>query len=258
MARPSSFSLQIGKAVSQSFAIYFRNFVPFTVLSVLVYLPWLFFYGLAIIPLQAEMVSGSGPRDAAAALGMMAMGAALLSMLLQYILIGAVTFGVVQQLRGEPAALGEAVSQGLRSLGRILLAGLWVGCRVILFMLLLIIPGIWEAVRLQVAIPAAVMEGAGPGGAVARSIALTKGSRWQVFGALVVAWLLAMLVGMALGAVGGGILGASGNMDMVAWIEPISTVMFAPFGAVIPAVIYFMLREGKEGADLDEVAAVFA
>src|SRR5262249_19797056 len=114
--------------------------------------------------------------------------------LLTFVLTGAVTYGVVMQLRGEPASLGQVLAKGLRTFFRVLGTAFLCGLRIILFTLLLIIPGIIQQERLYVAIPVSVMEGEGGGDAVAPSMELTRGSGWAIFAS----WLIAAALGAVL------------------------------------------------------------
>ncbi|MEO6593646.1 MAG: glycerophosphoryl diester phosphodiesterase membrane domain-containing protein [Planctomycetota bacterium] len=238
-----SYSLPVGALVGQTIGIYLRNAVPFLVLSAIVLAPWI----ALRIALEDTM---SRPENKALPLLL-----TLVKILLTNILTGAVTFGVVQQLRQKPAGIGSAISQGLSSFGRVLGTSLLCGIRIGVGLLLLVIPGIYESVRLFVAIPAAVMEGKSGGRAIERSATLVRGSGWALFGAL----LLAGLISAVLGMIGVFMLHAS-NEDFTstpAWFDIGLAVVLGPFSATMAAVAYFMLRQGKENVDVKEIAAVF-
>jgi hypothetical protein len=253
MAR-HSFHLSIGDIVGKSVGIYFRNLLPFVAISLLVLSPWIALT-LYLDQAREDLVAAQHAESGRAfrILGV-SFASMLLMTLLSYMMTGAITYGVVQQLRGEPAGMANALTQGLKSFGRVLGTSLLVGLRVILFMLLLYIPGLIELVKLYVALPAAVMEGKSAGAAVQRSIQLTDGSRWTIFAS----WILLTVIVAGLGA----LLGVATHMvdrDMLGspWFQIGVQVVMTPFGATMAAVTYFLLRTGKENVDVKELAAVF-
>lgn len=241
MAR-TQFKLTVGALVNNSFGIYFRNFVPFVLLGALVFAPWIALQFLAPPETEGELIVRN-----------------LVNLIVYYlsmfVLTGALTYGVVQQLRGQPAGIAQALSQGLKSFTRVLGTSMLCGARIILFSLLLLVPGIIEMFRLYVAIPAAVMEGKDASSSVARSNQLTEGSRMTLFGGVFVMSLLTGLVGAIIGFVY-----ATSTPDFDPndpWLSSGIQVVFAPLGATLNAVAYFLLRKGKENVDAKEIAAVF-
>lgn len=255
------FSLPFGDLLGVTLSTYFRNFVPFTVLGAVVLAPWAVIYWFA----QSVGQSLTDPANRGDAKDLpkflLLQGASVLvQVLLTYLLTGAVTYGVVQQLRGQPAGMGLAIQHGLKNLARSLGTGFLVGLRVLLFSCLLVVPGIMEFVRLYVAIPASVMEEKGGGYAVDRSKLLTDGSRWPIFGGLVVVSIgTGMLIGVMTAVVmiaAGGPRGASGGMA-VSIVTIALTVLSQGLSATMMAVCYFQLRRGKENVDPKALASVF-
>lgn len=238
-----SYSLPVGGLVGQTIGIFLRNLVPFLVLGALVLAPW--------IALRIVFDDAVEKQDNLAIPVLLF----LLQSLLAYILTGAVTFGVVQQLRRQPAGFGAVISQGLSSFGRVLGTGLLCGVRILLWTILFYVPGVIESVRLFVAIPAAVMEGKSNVAAVDRSKALTRGSGWSIFGA----WLLIAVIGAGIGMIGVFVLHSSDQAVLAKpmWLEITIAVVVGPFSATMAAVAYFMLRRGKENVDATQIAAVF-
>ena len=240
-----AFSLPFGLLFSQTLSIYFRNFVPFTLLGAVILAPWA----------AMELLGPPLDRSPNAAFPAMRVVTALVQMVLTYLLTGVVTYGVVQQMRGQTASLGNCFSKGMQNLGRSIGTGLLVGLRVILFTLLLIVPGIMEFCRLYVAIPAAIMEERGGGHAVSRSMVLTDGSRWPIFGAgaviMVMSTLMVFLAGFVVATLGDGLHTAS------IWFLIVINVIFQTLSATAMAVCYFLLRRGRENVDPAALAAVF-
>jgi hypothetical protein len=251
------YTLPFGDLLGQTLSIYFRNFVPFTVLGAIVLAPWAALW----LPAQGILDPNAGrfERDDLGKFISLQLGAVVAQVLLTYLLTGAVTYGVVQQLRGQPAGMGQALAQGFKNLGRSLGTGILVGLRVLLFSLLLVVPGIMEFVRLYVAIPAAVMEERGGGHAIERSTLLTDGSRWPIFGALVVVGIgTAMISGVVAAVVMVASGGPRSGSAMAVNIATIAlNVVSQGLSATMMAVTYFLLRRGKENADPAALASVF-
>jgi hypothetical protein len=236
----SSYSLPLGAAVSTAFGVYLRNLLPFSLLAALVLAP----------ALALQYVELTGEADLPVVIGRM-----ILNFLLSYVLAGALTYGVVQQMRGKPAGMAEALTMGLQTFFLVLGTALLASLRILIGFLLLLVPGIIEGVRLYVAIPAAVMEGKAPTAAIGRSIGLTAGSRGTIFGAaLIVMLVLTFVLGLLWGFVATALRPSQGVL--VAGLLLIALVT-STLNAVLPAVFYAMLRQGKENVDIAQQAAVF-
>jgi len=246
------FQLSVGDLVGKSLSIYFRNLIPFTVMAALILSPW-----IALTLYVEQLTADLNPSDPGESLQItgMTFGLVLVQTMLGFMLAGSLTYGVVQQLRGQPAGIGVAISQGLQSFTRVLGTALLCGFRIVLFTLLLYVPGVIEQVKLYVAVPAAVMEGKSAKAAVERSIRLTDGSRWPIFGA----WVLVALLGIGLGLLVFAVVRMA-NVDWnaeSAWFNISIQLLLAPFAATMGATSYFLLRKGKENTDVREIAAVF-
>ena len=101
-----------------------------------------------------------------------------------------------------------------------------------------------------VALPAIVVERAGPIESLRRSSFLTRGHRSKVFGLWVLIFIVESIVGYALRRpLGAGIVGTAGRF---LWL-----VFTAAYQAIVIAVVYYDLRVAKKGIDLDRIAAVF-
>jgi hypothetical protein len=244
LAREPRFQLSLGSLLSQSFAVYLRNLIPFLLLGTVVFVPWI------VLRYFAAQAGTADPRPIEVLLGMV-------QMLLAQLLAGALTYGVVQRLRGEAAGMGAQLSHGVSSFLRVLGTGLLSGLLIGLGMVL-IVPGLIFAVRYYVAVPVAVMEGQAGSAAMARSKSLVDGSGWVVFGAFLVVVLMAAVLGGVVGAVlafqpDGSVEKALQSM----WFEVPITIFSNTFGATMMSVAYFQLRKGKENIDARQVANVF-
>jgi hypothetical protein len=256
----------VGRVLGRTFSIWFRNLVPFTTISVVVHAPLVVWAVLLLRDDEAPM-AGQEAWDAVEG---------ILAGVLGIVLTAALTFGVVQHLRGKPASFGATVGTGLRRLFPALGAGALAGVLTFLPMIavlllgfatesyglfLLAIPALVLTLMIQAAlwvtVPAAVVERPGVGGALRRSTALTRGSRWRVFGINVVLGAIGMALTLALGVpVTEDPTWEDVRRTMV--VNVVLTVLVAgPWSAVASAVGYHDLRVGKEGADVEDLARVF-
>ncbi len=246
MARTSTYSLSVGELLAKSFGIYFKNLVPFVFLTALIFAPWI------VLRIMLDMTKPS--RE-------LTIGVNLLQTVLNPVLIGAATYGVVQRLRGQPASIGQTITIGLQSFLRVALTAIVVGILTGLCFLLLVVPGIIASVVWYVAIPVAVMEGKAVGDAMRRSSSLTTGSRWQIFAT----WLVVAVIGGVIAAVAGYVFVAMRGHSirdleaavLPAWFDITVVLLLTPLSAIMSGVCYFLLRTGKEGADACQLAAVF-
>lgn len=236
--------------VGGSFAVFVRNLVPFLFLALLLTAPRLI-YDL-VVP-EPELAPGER-----AGLSLRRIIALLIDVVCAALLGATLVYGTVQELRGQRASIGASVGQGMRvilpAVGVSLIAGIGIG----LGLILLIVPGLILYTMWWVAVPATVVERPGGLAGLGRSVELTRGFRWTILGIVVVFGVAAGLIMLLFG-----LLVATrvmrGDLDPVvflvmAWAV---TAVIAAYGAVLSGVGYFALRVHKEGADLDQVAAVF-
>ncbi|HEU0249916.1 MAG TPA: hypothetical protein VFR48_04240 [Solirubrobacteraceae bacterium] len=112
-----------------------------------------------------------------------------------------------------------------------------VGFGVVIGFVLLIVPGIYLMTIWAVAAPSFVIERRGVFAAIGRSRELVKGHGWQVLGVIAVVLVLALLTGIAVGALASGL--GNGGVAVVQWA---ANVIVSPFTALVSAVMYFSLR----------------
>lgn len=112
-----------------------------------------------------------------------------------------------------------------------------VGLGVVVGFVLLIVPGIYLMTIWAVAAPSYVIERRGVFAAIGRSRELVKGHGWQVLGVIAVVLVLALITGVAVGALASGL--GDGGVAVVQWA---ANVIVSPFTALVSAVMYFSLR----------------
>jgi hypothetical protein len=243
------YQLDVGRVISQSFSITAGNVVPFGVVGLICYLPVLF----------VQAILAVAPAQPAAMLGLtLAIGIA--QGLASLVLTGALTYGVMRHLQGDPAGAGEIIQSGLSSLGRVFIVSLMVGIMAMLGLIFCIVPGVIVMCMNWVAVPVAVIEQPGSTQALSRSQDLTAGSRLPVFAVLLVIGLIVGGVGF-FGNVVVAVVGEATASVAVRSLAMIAlTVFLIPFEclkAASAAVGYHELRVNREGVGLDDLVRVF-
>jgi hypothetical protein len=186
----------------------------------------------------------------------------LFSGILGLALSGAVTYGVLQHVRGQAVGTGGIVRAGVRHLFPVWGVSILAGIATLIGLVLLIVPGLILMCRYWVAVPVAVVEDPGASHAIGRSVDLTEGSRWPIFGLLLITGGISIVAGV-LSVVVVGLTTPEGLAETArskAYGEVAATVLTLPAAAlqaVAAAVGYHDLRVGKEGADVDELVKVF-
>jgi uncharacterized membrane protein len=223
---------------------------------------------VAVADIAAKLVA-SRPEFATAFLGVAVLGIAgfLFAFLLQFITQGALMRATVRSAAGETTSFADAAATGLKASLPLLALGVVSALVIVFGMVLLLVPGIMLWVCFSVSGPALVAEHLGPIDAMGRSIDLTRGARWKVFGIqillLIFGWILTAAVGAVMGAVYGGSAAAVARENVglpILWTiaNALATAVTAAVGAVTLASLYIELREWKEGPMVDRLAEVFA
>jgi hypothetical protein len=173
---------------------------------------------------------------------------------------GALILLAIGEGDGRRVDAADALYLALRSAPRLIALYLMVWIAIGAAMLLLVVPGIMLAVSLEVAMPAAVIEGRGGARAFDRSFGLTKGARWQVFALLAMVWVVLGAVGFVIPSW----LGPPPSINLTAppiaylLIHGVVAIVSAIVAAALQSSIYVELRTWKEGAPQDELRDIFA
>jgi hypothetical protein len=115
-----------------------------------------------------------------------------------------------------------------------ILSGIAIGIGFLLF----IVPGLILLTIWAVIAPAIVVERCGVIEAFGRSRELVRGNGWQVFGVIIVVFLIAFVANLVLGAIGAGI---SDTFGMRVFSSLVAETLTAPISALSAATIYFGL-----------------
>jgi hypothetical protein len=131
-------------------------------------------------------------------------------------------------------------------------AGILASIAIAIGFVLVIVPGLILLTIWAVIVPAIVIERVGVFDSFGRSRELVRGSGWQVFGVIVVLWLLQFVVSAVVNSIAGGATDDSFVGYTIA--DLVVRVVVAPLNALAATVMYVELRRTK-GQPLAEDAA---
>jgi hypothetical protein len=157
---------------------------------------------------------------------------------------------------GEEALWSSSLRYALRRLPAVIVLALAAGFLEFLGAILCIIPGIYLWGAFYVAIPALLVEGAGPFRALGRSRRLVKGRWWTTFGVAIVGYLLVAIISFALTAVVVGLAfsnparNSATGFILNTLASTVGSMLTTPAAAAFATVLYIDLRVRKEGFDL--------
>jgi hypothetical protein len=230
---------RVGRVFDRASSVYTRNFLIFTLVPMVAYLPSL------LLPAGAGAAQNRGWVITLLAVIL----AVMLGLLSQAILV----YGSFQDMRGKQVNIGESFNVGIGRLVPILGLTILEGLGIMVGFMLLFIPGLILIAMWFVAVPACIVERRGPWQSLVRSGELTKGHRWKIFGVVILLYLISGIVGYVLTSVLGAVAGS-----VVATIAAlIWNGVWGAFFAVFVVVTYYELRVAKEGVDIEQIASVF-
>jgi len=226
----------------------------------------------ALPSVLSQLVTFSAVRSAAssssslvAGFGMLQLLIMLVSLVFSGLMQATITRGLVIEHEGGRPSFGQCLAGGLRFAVPIVLFMFlwWIG--LLIGFVFLIVPGLILLTMWSVAVPALVEEGTGIFGAFGRSRELTRGSRWRIFGLLIMLLVLFYIV-MAVVGVLGLSTSALTNFDSSDGGPPLafligaalSGVIFNLLWSTIQPSLFVELRDAKEGGGTGDLHQVFA
>ena len=243
-----------GSIIKRSFAIYLKNFVPFTSVMAVMHAPIIMYVYFTLQEGPEAFITNSQRFKIITTLG---------SLVLTMIATGAITYGTVKELRGQHAPLMNCIGVGFAKLFPVIGTAMLFGMALVGGFMLFIIPGIFILCMLWLAIPAVVIEGNGGISALKRSRELTEGYRGQIFAILASLTIINLVVVKLLEHL---MLSGPNTASPGALMVHVGQTMMLSFGvgilfsaatAVANAVTYHDIRLEKEGVDAEALAAVF-
>jgi hypothetical protein len=238
LARPRDISSLFGDALG----VYLRNFPTFLALSAAIVVPvHLIVEGVGMEQLTAGF---DDSPDAAEAII-----PTLVSFLVVAPLINAICIHALHSVGdGERPRTRRALAQGLEDFAPIFFAVVLAGIGIALGLVLLILPGVYVAVRWYFVPQAVVVESKRGTAALVRSGELVRGMWWRTFGLVLLANLAAFLPGVLLITPFDAI---ADNTDRAVWslVGTMATEMItAPFVALFSTLLYYDLRARRRDA----------
>jgi hypothetical protein len=230
----------VGGVASTSASILARNALLFLPISAITALP---------IPLMMSDIIRSGGDNLVIDMFLEMGGQLLIAALTNSVLI----FATFQVIRGQRPSPIRSVQNGLRRFVPVVVTSLAQVICIMAAAVFLLIPGFILSVMLFLVIPACVVERLGTIESFSRSIALTRGYRWQIFGMGIAVGIVNLVVNKMLGFVA---ISAE-NPTLIVFGSYIWMVVLLAYLAVMNAVAYHDIRVIKEGIDIHRIAAVF-
>ena len=172
---------------------------------------------------------------------------------------GASFKSVAQAYLGERTAWRDSLRFALARLHSIVWIVVLGGILTVIGFVLCIVPGVYLSVAFAVALPVLLTEGVRGRKALQRSRHLVRGRWWRTAGLLLVAGLLAGIVGVAVStAVAALAFAAPDNPVVLFFVGAVSgtvgSLVTTPFSAAYHTVLYFDLRVRREAFDLQLLA----
>jgi hypothetical protein len=154
-------------------------------------------------------------------------------------LLQATLVKAVQDVRDGRAdmSIGETVSAAAPYLWTVAAASILAGIAITIGLLLIIVPGLWLITIWALIVPVIVIERAGVFDSFGRSRQLVRGYGWQVFGTLVLVFIIMLVVGIVLGAIFYALPRALGD----GLSSVISGTLVSPYLALVVTLAYYRL-----------------
>jgi hypothetical protein len=137
-------------------------------------------------------------------------------------------------------SVGDLLSAARDAVPTLILAAIVYAFAVVIGLIALIVPGLILITIWAVFAPAIVVERVGAIRSLGRSRELVKGNGWQVFGTIVIAFLILIVFSFVMVAIGTGIGGDTGQ----AIFNAIASILAAPVVALVASILYFELGGG--------------
>lgn len=232
---------RIGKVFGQTFSIFARNALPFSLVAGLLWMP-------------AEFFSYWGDQHANDYMGVIAVFGFFVAIAIIFPLaIAILVQATFQTMRGQPYSLAVSIRHGFKRFPQLVGVSCLMMVAGLASLMLFVIPGLILMTMWYVAPSTCVVEKCGPVESLNRSSALTKGYRWLVFAIFFILLLVT-------GTIEGGIeifFTNIGEPEVKLIVLIIWGGISQAFGAVLNVVMYHDLRVAKEGLDTERIAAVF-
>jgi hypothetical protein len=217
--------LDVGRVFERIFAIYRDQFTLLIPAALVVFVP-------------VAIVSGLIYAGDVGILG--ALLVAALGTIATYWFQGMVVEAARDILDGQrDHSVGSLLRSATPVIGPLLVAGILAGIGIGLGLLLLIVPGLFLLTIWSVLAPVIVIERTNALSAFGRSRELVRGHGWQVFGVIVVLFLLQFIVTAVIQAIANGVDDSVVGYSLA---DLVVRLLVAPLSALAAAVLFFELK----------------
>ncbi|HEX7944391.1 MAG TPA: hypothetical protein VF495_06975 [Phenylobacterium sp.] len=259
----------IARVIQQTFGVLGRNIATFSILGVVLCGIPTAIVAFVAAGMTKGLLDGAQTQTFTFSPAMSAIGGMswLATLITTAILQGALIHATVQDLNGQPQSVGDSLATGLRNFLPLICVTILFAIAFVFGLVLLVVPGVMIACAWCVAAPSLVADRTGIIGAFSRSAELTRGNRWQIFGLLVIVFVVEWLISIIFNAITGtSSIGMSGNpleaakhalSPLVLALGVIRQTVGAVIGATAAAVIYVELRRAREGEPTGWLAEIF-
>ena len=160
----------------------------------------------------------------------------------------------IEDLRDGRAdlSLGETLSRVRPRMNTLGVVGILAALGITIGLLLLIVPGLVLATWWLFVVPVVMLEGRGVTEAFGRSRGLVRGNGWNVFGLIVLTFLILIAAGIVIGILFALVLSPFDESIQGYVSEVISNSLFAPFVALAFTLAYYRLRDRQQAAATPE------
>jgi hypothetical protein len=178
----------------------------------------------------------------------------VVSLLVNALITGAISQGVLRALQGEAVDLVECVRTGLRLFVPILAVSVMFSAMITVG-LVLVVPAAFFFSMFILTIPALVNERLSILASFRRSRALTRGHRWTLF----MCGFALVLSMVGIGVVAGLLLAVFADLGRHygEFVLSLIGVLMVPLLTAWPTTAYYLIRVQREGGRLAELGAVF-
>ncbi len=235
--------MDIGSVLSEAWSLYTRFLLRFFLTAFAVFLVLDLFSALADVAAEDSFLAGLFWSVLAAVVGIVGL-----------FLVQAALLELVRDVRDGRAdrGLGETYSAVWPRVPALIAAGVIAAVAIGIGLLLLIVPGLYLLTIWSMLAPVIVLEGRSAGESFSRSHDIVRGNGWNVFGLIVIVFILVAV--------------ASGLIRLVfawlpdfldAWIGAlVAHSLTIPFAAAALATAYFQLTKAEPPAPPEPPAAV--
>jgi hypothetical protein len=230
--------LDTGRVFERIFSFYGSQFSLLIPAALILFLP--------VAILNALLLTGDGGS-------ILLLVTSIIAVIVTYWYQGMVVQATIDMLDGRrDQTIGSLFSSAAPFILPLLVVGILAGIAIAIGFVLLIVPGLILITIWAVVVPVIVVERAGVFEAFGRSRELVRGNGWQVFGVIVVLFLMVLIVGILFR----GIAGAVSDDSFVGYVvgDLITNVLIVPLSALAATVVYVELRRVK-GEPLPEAGA---